>query len=295
MLRASGEVAGVSSVYPADVPLIGGRRFWIYRNLLDPAVAQQRDAMIKATFNALDAEFDGSPEAPIGLCVLIADPEERRRRPDAEWLEPRLLYAGYLGDGQQVRIAYFEDAEILVGGDPDLPTGSASSRFTLAPGYRIARLAGHGFVSERDVIELWLREGGLSAEEAERRVGEVLLVATDPSGRLAGICTVYLRRNEQLRADMWHYRVFVASAHRRGNIMMALGPITRDYLERRFVRGEDRRGIGMVMEVENKALELHFPQAWWYMSDFTFIGESAVGAHVRVHYFLGAMAPEPDG
>ena len=39
--------------------------------------------MITATFNALESKFDGSPGAPIGLCVLIADPksaaDDRRR------------------------------------------------------------------------------------------------------------------------------------------------------------------------------------------------------------------------
>ncbi len=112
LLRLDGALAGVSSVHPADVPLIAGRRFWIYRNLLPGAAAEQSPAMIRATFNALEAEFDGARGSPIGLCVLLADPEERRRRPEAEWSDPRTIYAGYLPDGRQVRIAYFEDADI---------------------------------------------------------------------------------------------------------------------------------------------------------------------------------------
>jgi hypothetical protein len=111
VLRRDGAVAGVSSVYPAEVGLIGGRRFWIYRSLLlEPA--QDGPEMIRATFEALDSEFDHQPGSPIGLCVLIADPEERRRRPEVEWSDPRMLYAGYLQDERQVRIGYFEDADI---------------------------------------------------------------------------------------------------------------------------------------------------------------------------------------
>jgi hypothetical protein len=111
VLRRDGAIAGVSSVYPAEVGLIGDRRFWIYRTLLlEPA--QDGPEMIRATFEALDGEFDHQPGSPIGLCVLIADPEERRRRPEVEWSDPRMLYAGYLQDGRQVRIGYFEDADI---------------------------------------------------------------------------------------------------------------------------------------------------------------------------------------
>ena len=68
--------------------------------------------MISAAYTALDSEFDREPGSPIGLCVLIADPEERRRRPEAEWSEHRMIYVGYLADGRQVRVAYFTDADI---------------------------------------------------------------------------------------------------------------------------------------------------------------------------------------
>ena len=37
VLRRDDTIAGVNSVYPAEVEMIGGRRFWIYRSLLlDP-------------------------------------------------------------------------------------------------------------------------------------------------------------------------------------------------------------------------------------------------------------------
>jgi hypothetical protein len=111
VVRRDGAIAGVNSVYSAEVSLIGGRRFWIYRSLLlDPEADSA--AMIGAAFMALDAEFDHRPGSPIGLCVLIADPEERRRRPEAEWSDPRMIYVGYLADGRQARVAYFNDADI---------------------------------------------------------------------------------------------------------------------------------------------------------------------------------------
>jgi hypothetical protein len=118
VLRAGGSVAGASSVHPADVPLIGGRRFWIYRSLLPGAAAEHWRSLIRATFAALEREFDGRPESPIGLCVLLATAAERSRAPEAEWSDPRMIYAGYLEDGRQVRIGYFDGAVITApGGD----------------------------------------------------------------------------------------------------------------------------------------------------------------------------------
>jgi hypothetical protein len=69
--------------------------------------------MIDAAFAALDAEFDGAAGMPIGLCVFL-DERERQLRPEAEWPDPRTIYAGYLADGRQARIAYFEGAKVVV-------------------------------------------------------------------------------------------------------------------------------------------------------------------------------------
>jgi hypothetical protein len=112
VVRRGGAVAGASSVYAAELPLIGGRRFWIYRSLLDVEVSNLGPAMIAATFAALDAEFDGSSASPIGLCLLLADPAEWRRRPEARWADPPMIYAGYVADGRQVRVGYFDGALI---------------------------------------------------------------------------------------------------------------------------------------------------------------------------------------
>jgi hypothetical protein len=112
LLDDAGEIAGVNSVYPETMQLIGGRRFWIYRSLLLPAAAEAGPAMIGAAFAALQEEFEPSGDGPIGLCLLIGDRAEIKRRPEAEWSDPRIIYAGYLADGRQVRIGYFAGAKI---------------------------------------------------------------------------------------------------------------------------------------------------------------------------------------
>lgn len=161
-------------------------------------------------------------------------------------------------------------------------------------GYRIDRFADQSRLTARDVIDFWIREGALEEAEAERRVGEVLAVASDQQGNPVAICTTYLHRHDQLRAELWHTRVFVAAAHRRSGLAIELAHTARSHLTDRFISGDDRRGIGVLFEIESPILKRMFPQAIWPRTQFVFLGENARGDHVRVFYFPGAPAPEPD-
>ena len=150
-------------------------------------------------------------------------------------------------------------------------------------------------VGPDDVIALWTREGVLSLEEASRRVREVLLVAVT-AREPVGVCTTYLQVDEPLRLPLWHFRVFVAPAHRRSDIGLRLLVAGRDHLRARHVAGIDRRGAGVLLEVQNPWLKQHFTEGRWPRTDFTFVGVDARGDHRRVHYFPGATVPvEPDG
>jgi hypothetical protein len=279
-------------VYEANVALIGNRRFWIYRSLLDQAVADQGLNMVRATFTALQDESGDSSEAPIGLCLLLG-PEERRLRPaEAVWPDPPMIYAGYVGD-RQVRLGYFENA-LIAQPSPGVQVRPGSEYGPAAgTGYRIEPFAEQERVTEEDVVAFWTQEGALAASEAQRRVAEILLVASDGAGRPVGVSTTVLRRIDQLRADLWYTRVFVGAAHRRSHLAIGLALGVRDRLARRFASGEDRRAIGIVFEVESEILKRFFPQAIWPRTGFAFIGESSAGSHVRVFYFPGAPAPQP--
>jgi hypothetical protein len=169
----------------------------------------------------------------------------------------------------------------------------AEQSWPLDGGYRIDVFSEQRVVDAEDVIEIWTREGGLTTEEAQRRIDEMMLVAVGPRGDLAGISTAYLEFNHRLQAELWYVRAFVAAAHRKSSVAVSLAVIGRQHLVERYVSGLDRRGIGILYEVENDGLKRHFPLALWLPTDFTFIGENAKGDHVRVHYFPGAPAPEP--
>ncbi len=288
LLNGDGAIAGVNSVHPDDVSLVGGRTFWLYRSFLRTGTATGARMMVSAAFAELQKEFDAGAAGPVGLCLLVEDRAEIERRPEVEWPDPRLLYAGYLADGRQVRIGYFAGAKIAVGRAP-----AREAVRPLDDGYRIELFADQEAISAQTVIDLWAREGVVVPEEARRRVPEVLLVAIHEDGELAGVSSVYLQENPQLRLDLWHFRAFVASGHRRSNVAVNLAVRGRDHLQDLFATGRDLRAAGIVYEVESEVLKRSHNEAVWSETDFTFIGENAKGDHVRVHYFPGALAPPP--
>jgi hypothetical protein len=298
LLDAQGEIAGVNSVYPRDLRLIGGRKFWIYRRFLVPDASDTEDEMINAAFNALEDEYERGAGGPIGLCLLVADPAEMQRRPEAVWPETELIFAGYRQDGQQVRIRYFEDA-VVGPGLPNSPTlrEMRQIEYPLEDRYRIEPFDRVDEVTQDDVLALWEREGAVSGEEARRRANEVFLVALERDEGLVGVSTAYIQRNPQLRMDLWHFRLFVAEAHRNSNLGAQLSLHARDLLQERYVSGEDTRAPGMLYELENPGLMRYLNSAMWMSEQGRspeisyFIGENEYGHHVRVRYFPGTMVP----
>lgn len=110
-VRADGEVAAAAAVQPTEVALVGGQLLTLYAGLPADLPARDADALLSATYRLLDDAFDPQDaDAPIGLCLLIEDRAEMRRRPQAHWEDPPMLYVGYLGDRRQVRVAYFDGA-----------------------------------------------------------------------------------------------------------------------------------------------------------------------------------------
>lgn len=107
------DLVGINSVYDEAVPLIGGRRFYVYRRSLDPEpLAQGHDVtLFNQAFDVLDAEHEKGV-GPVGLAVVIDDVEMMRARPEAVWADTQLMYAGYLQGDRQLRIRYFTDADI---------------------------------------------------------------------------------------------------------------------------------------------------------------------------------------
>lgn len=160
--------------------------------------------------------------------------------------------------------------------------------------YRIDLYDEQDLVSGADVLALWTGAAGLPEAEARRRLSEVLLVATTEDGGLAAVTTAYIARNEQLRLDMWHFRGFVAEAHRNSEVGWRVLTTGMDVLRERFVGGEDTRAPGFLVEIEHPGLRAAFTDPAGPRTGLVYVGDNARGHHVRVKYFPGARAPVDD-
>jgi hypothetical protein len=162
----------------------------------------------------------------------------------------------------------------------------------LAAPYEIAPLEGHPQVGPADVLDLWAAEGAISGEEAQERVGEVLLVGTvAATGQLAGVSTVRTGRSRRVGVDVHYFRTFVAAEHRKGNVAVHLLLRAYHHLEARYLSGEDTRAAGVLIEVQHEGLKQGQPHGVWPQTQFAFVGENRHGDHVRVRWFPGATVP----
>ena len=289
-----GEIIGVSSAHQAGVALIGGRRFWIYRCDVARNSEELWGRMFDSAFQVLSEDFDDAVDGPVGVCALIDDRARMISRPEAIWPDTELMFAGYLDDGRQVRLRYFWGAAIGPG-LPDSPSLEETrvSGYPLPEGYRIRPLSEDAPITPDDVLRFWEREQAVPQEEANRRVREVKLVGIDPGGAVAGVSSLYLQHNPQLRMDLWYYRTYVGRDHRYSGLAAQLIFRNRDLMDQRFVSGTDRTAEGMVFELENEGMRRYFNKALWLPAQFTFIAENERGAHVRVHWFPGARVAAP--
>lgn len=165
---------------------------------------------------------------------------------------------------------------------------------TLDPGYRIQRLGDAPELTPDHVLALWARESVVPPQEARRRVHQVLMVATEEAtGELVGVSTSMLHRIQHLRLDLWYLRVFVVESARHGNVAAHLLDRCRMHHEAEFVSGQDLRGVGAMVDVQNQGVKRTQNQAIWRHTGLVFVGENARGDHVRVRYFPGALVPGP--
>ncbi len=282
-----GQLVGVGTAHlghasPPGLPL------WFYRTFV--AREHRRSAvaveLALAARDEMAARFAAGDERAAGVAWDLQNRALARAWPQADWhLVGGFLYVGRSLDGDDLRVCFFPGARA------PLPPPVAEP-VTLPGGQSVALLLGHDSVTREDVVAFWVGQGVLSAADAWRRVSQVLLVATDAAGAVAAVGTVYLGWQEQLRAEMWHYRTFVGPEHRGGALALTLSAMTHAHLEARWAAGVDRRAPGVVFEVQNEGLRRHFADAVWPRTQMAFLTRRS-DADVRVRWFPGALAPPP--
>ena len=163
----------------------------------------------------------------------------------------------------------------------------------MVSGYVIELFSGSSTVDEAAVLELWAREGAMGEDEARDRLEELLFIATR-DGELAAVSTTHLQWSPRLRLHMWNFRTFVAEGHRESGVGTMVANRAHEYAAARFESGEETRGAGGLLEVENEMLKRFLNQAAWPPYGYTFVDENEKGDHVRIQFFPGVEAPAPD-
>jgi hypothetical protein len=289
----SGALTAVDSV-SAGNPQPPGRPVWIYRCSLAGDNTELRQRMFSEAFDALEKQFDPDRPGPLGAALLISDTDEIADRPEAIWLEEKLIYAGAQPDGTHVRVRWFWDAPA----EPGLPNSlkldqSLAMDWSIDERYRVEPYDGSPEVA-KEILAMWARESAVRPEaEARRRVNEAINVVRDRDAGVVAVSTAFVKRNLQLGMDLWYFRTFVSSAHRNTHIATQLTMHNRDLLEGRFQSGEDTRAAGVAFELENPGVRKYLNTAIWQPVDFIYIGDNDRGVPVRVHYFPGARVPLP--
>lgn len=141
---------------------------------------------------------------------------------------------------------------------------------------------------ENDLVAFWLREGALSDEShARQRLDQVVLLARDANGEIAGVCTAVAQTPARIGQPLYYYRSFIGQRWRQTRLVYHLIKHARALLEE-YARACDWPCIGLLLELENRRFGEKGRMPVWPHLEFTYIGKSHRGFELRVHYFKGA-------
>ena len=139
-----------------------------------------------------------------------------------------------------------------------------------------------------DLMAFWKDEGAIPDEtQAKARLKQVVMLARDADGAIAGVCTALPMKPPQLGQPMYFWRAFIAPKWRTSRLIYSLLMDSFDVLEA-SARERDFPCIGVLLELENSRFGKVFRKAEWTKPHFIFIGKSPRGLDVRVRYFRGA-------
>lgn len=142
---------------------------------------------------------------------------------------------------------------------------------------------------KEELINFWLNEGAIKLREsAEQRLPQVAMIARDPEGNIAAVCTIYTQYCPRLENQVYYFRAFTQPRYRVQKLALQLFCAVRDFLEQAFIAGTQMQGIGMLLELESEILKKYVRDAYHPQSKTTFIGKNDRGDHLRVYYFTGA-------
>ena len=101
------------------------------------------------------------------------------------------------------------------------------------------------------IINLWVNEGVLSKEEANKRVNEVICAASDDNLEVMAICSGSPIYSEQLKEWFLYYRHFTSSKFRAQKLSIDLYYAAKEFFNNnRKVNDVELKGLYIVYESE---------------------------------------------
>jgi hypothetical protein len=148
--------------------------------------------------------------------------------------------------------------------------------------------------TKKEVIDFWLREKVVPAvDNVLERADQVVMVARDPEGNIAGVCTAYIKYLPSLLNNFYYYRSYVSHSYRHQGLASDLIRQSRKFFNKLFQEGQETKAIGIYLEIENDYLKQIKKTIWWRgIENFVFIGIDKRGSHHRISYFDNAVISE---
>ena len=150
-----------------------------------------------------------------------------------------------------------------------------------------------------DVINFWLAESALpNRPAAQERAHQLLVVARDFEGQVAGVSTAVRTFVSQLGFECLYFRTFIGRAHRghglrTTRLFWKILLESYRFLNERFLDGCDPDVLGLYAEIENRSIMRNRSDLVWHDCGMNavYIGRTPDGRHIRVWYFDGARVP----
>jgi hypothetical protein len=142
--------------------------------------------------------------------------------------------------------------------------------------------------SSEAIRAFWLREGAMKdPTQLDGRLSQVVLHALGADGEVAGVCTAIVSTPPHIGQPLYYWRTFIGSAYRKTPLVRML-LIRSCELLGDYARANDFPCIGIILELENGRFKDAVRSAIWWNPRFYYIGRSARGLDLRLHYFKGA-------
>jgi hypothetical protein len=127
------------------------------------------------------------------------------------------------------------------------------------------------------------------------RLPQVVMHALTPDGEVAGVCTAVVMTPPHLAQPVYYWRRFVGKAWRASGLLRLMLRSATNTLEA-HAAGHDFPCVGIALELENPRFRKALADIpVWHAKGvrFAYVGQSARGLDVRVHYFRGAKLKRP--